>query len=195
MNALTRIEVFKWAIRLRSIAPEGVKRIMIHRTNNRRRRTGVAAVEFAFVVTFIMAPVLIGLWEVGRLVDVQQLVDNAAREGARQAAIGELLDPTTATIRNISAADITNIVTKYLTNNGITTTGLTVTFTDLTNSSVTDPYQAAQLDQLQVTVQLPFDNVRYALLGKVTNVINVQASSTWYCMRDSNVTVSTTLPY
>jgi Flp pilus assembly protein TadG len=160
-----------------------------------RRRTAVAAVEFAFVVTFLMAPVLLGLWEVGRLVDVQQLVDNAAREGARQAAIGALLDPTTATQRNITAADVTSTVTNFLTRNGITTTGINVTFTDLSNSAVTDPYQAAQLDHLQVTVTLPFDNVRWALLGKVTNVNNLQAGAIWYSMKDSNVTVTTTLPY
>jgi Flp pilus assembly protein TadG len=168
---------------------------MIHRTNTRLRRTAVAAVEFAFVVTFLMAPVLIGLWEVGRLVDVQQLVYNAAREGARQAAIGSLLDPTTATQRNIYATDVSDTATNYLTRNGITTTGINVTFTDLSNSGVTDPYQAAQLDQLQVTVTLPFDNVRWVLLSKVTNVTNLQASAIWYSMRDSNVTVSTTLPF
>jgi Flp pilus assembly protein TadG len=163
-------------------------------TKSSQWRSGVAAVEFALLLPIIML-ILMGLWELGRLVEVQQLVDNAAREGARQASTGVFLDPTTATTRKIYATDVTNTVTNYLTRNGITTTGISVTFTDLTNPSVTDPYEANQLDQLQVTVTLPFDNVRWALLGKISSVSNLGATVYWYSMADSKVTVSTTIPY
>ena len=47
------------------------------------RRPAVAAVELAFVLLFFLVPLVIGVWEVGRLIHVQQIVSNSAREGAR----------------------------------------------------------------------------------------------------------------
>jgi hypothetical protein len=40
----------------------------------------------ALVMTFIVIPLLLGLWEMGRYVQVQQIVANSSREGARMAA-------------------------------------------------------------------------------------------------------------
>jgi Flp pilus assembly protein TadG len=51
------------------------------------RRQGVAAVEFALLLPFIMI-LLLGIWEVGRLINADEMVNNAAREGARQASTG-----------------------------------------------------------------------------------------------------------
>src|SRR5262245_36889857 len=45
-------------------------------------RSGIAAVEFAFLLPFLLI-LLMGLWEVGRCVSMQNLLDNAAREGGR----------------------------------------------------------------------------------------------------------------
>ncbi len=56
-----------------------------------RGRAGVATVEFAAALSFVLAPMLLGLWEMGRAVHVQQVVSNAAREGARLAAQGRTL--------------------------------------------------------------------------------------------------------
>jgi Flp pilus assembly protein TadG len=50
-------------------------------------RRGVAAVEFAFVLPFILI-LLLGMWEEGRAIQVNQILYNAAREGARQASTG-----------------------------------------------------------------------------------------------------------
>ena len=50
------------------------------------RRRGTATVELALVMTFIVIPLILGLWEMGRYVQVQQFVANSAREGARMAA-------------------------------------------------------------------------------------------------------------
>lgn len=166
---------------------------MIRKPCPRPRRSGAAAVEFAFLVLWILVPVLVGLWEVGRLVQVQQLVDSAAREGARQAAIGQLLDPTTATTRYIYATDVTNTVTNFLTRNGIDTTGINVNFSNITHPSATDPYQATQLDHLSVTVQLPFNNVRWVLLG-ITGITTLNGRADWDSMMDSKVTVTVGLP-
>jgi hypothetical protein len=137
--------------------------------------------------------VLLGVWEVGRLVQVQQIVDSAAREGARQAAIGELLDPTTATTRYIYATDVTNTVTNFLTRNGLDTTNIQVNYSNVTHPGATDPYQATQLDHLRVTVTMPFNNVRWVLLG-ITGITTLYGESDWDSMIDSNVTVTVGLP-
>lgn len=59
-----------------------------------RPRPGVAAVETAVVLTFVLVPLLIGIWEMGRLVQVQQIVANSAREGARLAAQAKTINST-----------------------------------------------------------------------------------------------------
>jgi TadE-like protein len=38
------------------------------------------------VMTFVVVPLTLGLWEMGRFVQVQQMLANSAREGARMAA-------------------------------------------------------------------------------------------------------------
>src|ERR1700722_16556827 len=101
-----------------------------------KTRRGVAAVELAFVLPFILI-LLLGLWEVGRMVEIQQIIRNAAREGARQAATG-----------NYTNAQIQTIVTQYLTVAGLPTTNVVVTVTDNTTGS--DVSAATYLDQLQV---------------------------------------------
>ena len=50
------------------------------------RRSGAAAVEFAFVMNLVLIPLMIGVWEFGRLILIHQIVAQAAREGARVAA-------------------------------------------------------------------------------------------------------------
>jgi Flp pilus assembly protein TadG len=54
----------------------------------RARYAGVAAVELAVVLLFFVVPLLLAVWEVGRLIHVQQLLSNSAREGGRLAALG-----------------------------------------------------------------------------------------------------------
>src|SRR5262249_24204281 len=48
-------------------------------------RRAVAAVEFAIVAPLLFG-LLLGVWEIGRLVQVQQIISTAAREGGRVAA-------------------------------------------------------------------------------------------------------------
>lgn len=59
-------------------------------------RSGAAAVEMAVVMNLVLVPLLLGVWEVGRLVHVQQVVVNATREGARLAAQGLTIGSTGA---------------------------------------------------------------------------------------------------
>ena len=124
--------------------PGGAMQLDLGSTQNRdRRRLGTAAVELAVVAPFVII-LLVGLLEVGRMVQVNEIVSNAAREGARKASTG---------INTYS--DVQTTVANYLTNAGITNqTGLTVTVYDVTqgNSGPTfNPSTAVWLDQLQVT--------------------------------------------
>ena len=73
-------------------------------------RRGVAAVETAVVLTFVLVPLMIGIWEMGRLVQVQQIVANSAREGARLAAQAKTINSTgTPTLVSASIAPATNL--------------------------------------------------------------------------------------
>jgi Flp pilus assembly protein TadG len=158
-------------------------------------RVGVAAMELVVVLPLLLI-LLFGIWDVARTVEVQQLVNNAAREGARKAAVGMMLDQTTGAEHDIYATDVQQTVVNYLTQNGLNTTGISVQFADLDNPGATDPYLASQLDRLQVTVQLPFNNVRFVLVNNFNNINTTVLTgvSNWRSLKDANVVVPTTLP-
>ncbi len=63
-------------------------RVNLHRLRV-EHRYGAASVELALVLTFVLVPILLGIWEVGRMVEVQQNLYNAVREGGRQASTGQ----------------------------------------------------------------------------------------------------------
>ncbi len=150
------------------------------------RRSGVASVEFAIILPILTA-LLFGIWEIGRMVQVSQVLINAAREAARQASTGT---SNLSTIKSnvqtyVSGAEprVTNF------------TGFDVTFTDVTRSTVTDPTGATQLDRFTITVVLPFDNVRWSVIKQfVPAGTNLRASVDWYSMKDLPVTVTTGMP-
>ncbi len=145
---------------------------MIARTATTRRRRGAAAVEMAVSAT-LLSPILIGMWEVGRVVQVQQILSNSVREGGRQASTGQL-----------TASQVQQVVTTYIQNAGLPTQHLAVTVQDLTTPG-TDPTAASQFDQIQVTATIPYADVRYVPLQLVTrSTPNLTASSTWYSMVD-----------
>jgi Flp pilus assembly protein TadG len=151
-----------------------------------RRRPGVASVEFALVLP-LFATLLLGLWEIGRMVQVMQVLNNVAREAARQASTA------TAPLADIKANCLTYIqnAEPSITN----TAGYDLKYTNLTNSTVTDPTGATQLDRFTITVTLPFDNVRWLLSSFVIpSGTNLTATVDWYSMRDLPVTVTTGLP-
>src|SRR5437870_8740236 len=109
--------------------------LRIHRPHGRR---ATAVIEFALLLPFILI-LLVGIWEVGRLIEVNQLLYNAAREGCRQASTG--------TINNTA---VEQVVVNYLKNAGMPTQNLVVTVQDLTSPG-TDVSAATWMDQLQVT--------------------------------------------
>src|SRR5690348_15164963 len=87
----------------------------------RRSRDGIAAVEFAVVLPLLFL-LLMGAWEVGRLVQVHSILSNAAREGARIAAQGQIINLTGAytqilvTDTDPNNPDVTSTVKNYVRN-------------------------------------------------------------------------------
>jgi Flp pilus assembly protein TadG len=153
---------------------------MILQTRRPQPRRGTAIVEVTVVFTLLI-PLLIGLWEVGRMIEVQQVLSNAAREGGRQAAAGL-----------INTANIQQYVVNYLNQAGIPASTSNVTVTNLTSGL--DPTAANQLDHFNVTINIPFNSVRWVLLNQITNVTQLTGTADWYSMRDIPVTINQTIP-
>ena len=133
---------------------------------------GAAIAEFAILMPIILA-LLVGIWEVGRMIEVQQMLSNAAREGGRQASTGQFTN-----------TQIQQVVTQYLQVAGLPTGTVTVTVQDLTNASL-DVSAANYLDRLQVTVTIRFQDVRWSLLSLVTDSsTTLTAQTIWITMVD-----------
>jgi Flp pilus assembly protein TadG len=148
---------------------------------NHGARSGIAAVEFAVVLPFLVLLVA-GVWEVGSMVETQQILNNAVRVGGRQASTGLNTN-----------AQVQQAVTQYVQRAGLPTTNLVVTVTDVTSGG--DVSNASQMDQIQVTVTIPFADVAWDALNYVVPAgTKLTATSIWYSMKDLPVTVSTTLP-
>ena len=145
-------------------------------------RRGVAAVELALVLPLLLT-ILLGVWDIGRLVDASQILDNAAREGGRCASTGQ-----------VDVTGIRQAVLNYLAQSGLSTSGVTVAVDNLTNPGNDDPTTADQLDRFRVTVTLPSDNVRWIVTNNLIGSKTLQATCVWNSMRDLPLTVSTTIP-
>lgn len=100
---------------------------------------------------------MLGTWEVGRMVEVSQILNNAVREGGRSASSGQYTN-----------SQVQQTVSNYLMNAGLPSTLATVTVTDLTNPGA-DCKAATEMDQLQITVSIPFSVVRWSAATLVTN--------------------------
>ncbi len=169
------------------------------RTTNSRsaseRRKGTAAVEAAVILPLLMT-MLMGVWEVGRMVQVCQILDNAAREGCRLAA-GGYVNGTA-----VSAANVTTEVQNYLTSAGLPSaavSGAQVTLTNLSGNSWTDPSGASPSDPFTLTVTIPsgtaFNSLRWNLLNRITSISSLTMTVYWQSANNSKVTISTTLPF
>ena len=135
---------------------------------DRKSRRGAAAVEFAVTLPLLLV-MLLGMWEAGRVADLQQLLAAAAREGARQAGTGLV---TNAQVQQVSL----NYLKAALNDtSGTKTQHVTVTVQDLTHPG-TDVSAASTLDQLQVAVSIPFSDVSWSGLSLVTNSSTVLSS-------------------
>jgi Flp pilus assembly protein TadG len=167
---------------------------------SRVERRGIAAVEFAVLAPILFA-LLLGLWQIGRMVEVKQLMDNAAREGARLAAQSQIINPVgnyTQIHTSTGYPNVQDTVREYLMAVGVvdstTVNDVTVQFQFLTGDLTrTDPYQGNKGDVFQVTVTLPAQDVNWTPVP-ITTVNTLVAQVTWVILVDSPFTINTTVP-
>jgi Flp pilus assembly protein TadG len=139
--------------------------------SGRTPRRGVAVVEFAAVVPLLLL-LLLGLWEVGRLLQAKQILANAAREGGRQAATGLK-----------STAEVQQYVRNSIQRAGLNITGMPdPVITNLTSSARNDPRDANQLDRYSIHVSLPTANFRWVLFQFTTPTLD--ADAVWVSLAD-----------
>lgn len=105
-----------------------------------KRRRGASLVEFA-VVAPIFFIFVFGIIEFGRMVMVQQIITNAAREGARQGIIP-----------GATSNQVNSTVSSYLTS---------TTISGATTSVSPDPTLATYGQGITVTVSVPFSAVSW----------------------------------
>ena len=162
------------------------------------RRRGAAAVEFALVLP-VLVILMVGLWEAGRIIQVQQILSNAAREGARVAAQGQTINlnssPTQIQV-STGTPNVTDTVVNYLrqANLNVTAADVTVEFAFTTgNTALTDPYQGVKGQIFRVTVRLPVNKIQWLAL-QLSGLTQMEATVSWACMADDPFTLDTTLP-
>ena len=162
------------------------------------RRPAVAAVEFAFVAP-VLVVLLAGVWEVGRMVEMQQLLSNAAREGARIAAQGLTINSTgspTQICVTTGDPNVQQTVLNYLNQAGlpVTSSNLVVTFVFLNGDTTqTQPYQAGKGQLFQVTATIQTSGLGWSFLNLFTPA-TMTATVQWCSTVDDPFTVDTTLP-
>jgi hypothetical protein len=188
---------------------------MTETAGRRPRRHGTAAVEFAGCLPLIVL-LMSGMWEVGRITEVLQVMWNSGRESARDASLGRDNMLTVANNLQIylqsaeptafpGAGHTTNMITPVITlpanTTGYTcwdgTTGkelFTVTFTDITKPTVTDPTGMSQLERYEITVSAPYANVAWSPLAQITGVTRLSITLDWVSMVDSPFQVPASLP-
>jgi Flp pilus assembly protein TadG len=169
------------------------------------RRRGAAAVEFAVCLPLLVT-LLLGLWEVGRMVEVQQVVYNSCREGARDASMGQanlqavasnlILYLQGAEPTAFGQGDATSLISPVIAlpantfgytcwDNTANRELFTVTFTDLTNPNVTDPTGMFQLDVYIISVSYPIAGMCWYPVNQLTGNSRMTATLNWACMVDS----------
>jgi hypothetical protein len=169
----------------------------------RTRRPAAAAVEFAFVMTFVLVPTMIGVWEIGRLVQVQQIVANAAREGARLASQAVTISPEGVRSEiqmTTGSPSVNRTIYQYLVLNGLpelAETDVTTSFKFLSGAQAANasaqPYQGKKGDRYEIVVTIPFNKVKWVNLGLV-NPTTVSFAVTWTMMVDDPFQIDPDLP-
>jgi Flp pilus assembly protein TadG len=113
------------------------------------RQSGIAAVEMAVAAALVLI-VIFAVFEVARLFFVANALEEAARRGARVAAVCQINDPAIrrAAIFNSTAGDSSPIVP------GLTTGNVSVQYVGSDGTLVSDPVaDYTDIDAIRVTVQ------------------------------------------
>lgn len=164
------------------------------RRSSGRARSAAALIEFALLLPLLVTLIL-GTWEVGRMIQIYQVVANAAREGARQAASAKYTND-----------EVRQAVFEYLQRNGLALHDtLPPGSVDLTNTNCTitvavanGSNQAFDADQgvpMTVTVGVPVKNFQW-VLGNTFVPANAKAESSvgFLCLKDYPIIVDPVIP-
>ena len=142
----------------------------------------MAAVEAALLLP-VAVIMMLGTWEVGRMVEVSQVLNNAVREGGRSASTGQYTN-----------SQVQQTVVNYLKNAGLPYASATVTVSDLTSPG-TDCTTATELDQIQVAVSIPFTTVRWSPATLITNSsTTLKATAIYYSNNGLSYPTNITMP-
>lgn len=167
----------------------------MQRTNKANRRRGAVAVEAAFALPLLLI-LMLGVWEVGRLIQVNQILVNAAREGARLAGGGYVNGAA------VTSTQVQQAVRDYMTASGLpaaAVSGAQITLVCQASPSWTDPSDALPLDKFQVNLVIPsgtaFNSLRWNLLNRVTSISQISVTVNWESLNNSKIVVSTSLPF
>jgi Flp pilus assembly protein TadG len=164
----------------------------------RGARRAVAAVEFAFLAPLLVI-LLFGLLQIGHIIEVMQLMDNAAREGARLAAQAEIINQVGSYTLVHTSSGLPNVqdtVREYLVTSGAISSSqagdVQVSFQFLTGDLTrTDPYQGQQGDLFQITVTLPAQDTNWT---PIPISGNLTTQTVWAILVDTPFNVDTTVP-
>jgi TadE-like protein len=170
------------------------------------RRRGVAVVEFAVVLPLLLL-LLVGIWELGRIIHVQIVLNNAARDGARLAAQANIVNTTGSNTQihfKTGTPNVDGAIRQYLLAAGITDhTGLVIQLQFMEPAAGgggppqpdldADPYIGVKNQRFRVMVSIPYDNVRWTSLTLI-NPSTLTAETYWQCLVDDPFTVNTNLP-
>jgi len=147
-----------------------------------RARSGIAAVELALCLPLLIM-MLIGTWEVGRILEIQQFLEVGAREAARQASSGLL---TNTQVKQIAIDYVRHALNDL---GGTKTQHLDVTVTVFHASSPSTPVQidvsqAGALDLLEIKVSIPYEDVRWINLPMLTSATTITGKATWVSLKN-----------
>jgi len=154
------------------------------KTQSKRSRRAAVAVEFA-VIAPVLLTIVVGLIELTRAYDAQNLLQTAAREGARFASMDRtdmLQSGQTANSKLVQ--DVTN----FLASSGFPASAVNVNVVD-----ANDPTQAFDLDDpandlqlFQVEINVPFSEVSLTPISEASDYL-MSASITF---RNGRATLS-----
>ena len=108
-----------------------------------RDQSGQAMIEFALIMPILLI-LVVGIVEFGRAWNVQQVMTDAAREGARKAAVFD---------ESVTEADVRNTIMRALATSAIDTGSATVAYPG---------WDAGTNDPVTVSIQVPY---RFTFFG------------------------------
>ena len=191
-----------------------VNRVSRNQVGAKAPRHGAAAVEFACCLPLLVM-ILTGMLQIGRVMEVQQVLWNAARETARDASLGSdnLQTVASSLLTYLQGAEpkafgqghstsmISPVVALSANTTGYTCWDntanrelFTITFSDTTNTSTTDPTAMSQLDVFNIGVQVPFSSVALSSIVPVSGISRLYVKVVWVSMVDSPFQITPNLP-